>query len=92
MATTSEVTVGLDKIAETISQARSTVLKAKTNTEGAVALLNAIPTEFADVLSTINDYGTEDAYEAVAKAKLAKLTSEFVALVTAGTVIIETEV
>lgn len=91
MATPSEVKTGMDAISERISAARATVKKAQQNTGNAVADLNAIPTEFADVLATINGYGTEDAFEALAKAELAKMTAEFSALVTAGTAIAETD-
>lgn len=91
MATPSEVKTGMDAISERISNARATIKKAQLNSGSAVTDLNAIPTEFADVLSTINGYGTSDAFEALAKAELAKMTAEFSALVTAGTAIVETD-
>lgn len=90
MATPSEVKTGMDAIAARISAARATVQKAQQNTGNAVADLNAIPNEFGDVIATINGYGTSDAFEAQAKAELAKMTAEFVALVAAGTTIVET--
>jgi hypothetical protein len=92
MATSSEVKTGLDAIASVISEARNVVLKAQTNTDGAVASLNALPTEYADVIATINAYGTVDAFEALSKAELAKLTTEFNALVNAGGAISAVEV
>ncbi len=92
MATSSEVKTGLDAISGVISGARATVLKAKVNTNDAIANLGALPTEFADVIATINSYGTVDAFEAVSKAELAKLTNEFIALVTAGNAILAVEV
>lgn len=91
MATTSQVKSGLDTITEIIKEAHSMIAKAQSNTAVAVANLNDIPGDYADVLSTINSYGTEDAFEALAKAELAKLTDEFVALITAGTAIAETD-
>jgi hypothetical protein len=80
MATTSEVKTGMDSIARVIADARAVLLKAKQNTAVAKGTLDALPTAFADVLATINAYGTEDAFEAATKAELAKLTTEFVAL------------
>lgn len=91
MATPSEVKTGMDAISARISGARATVQKAQQNTGNAVTDLNAIPTEFGDVIATINGYGTADAFEAQAKAELAKLTAEFVALVTAGSAIVATD-
>jgi hypothetical protein len=77
MATTSEVKTGMDAIAATIANARAVVIKAKANVATAKATLDALPTAYADVLSTINAYGTTDAFEANTKAELAKLTAEF---------------
>ena len=91
MATTSQVKSGLDAITEIIKEAHAVIAKAQSNTEGAVASLNAIPTEYADVLATINNYGTENVFEALSKAELAKLTTEFVSLVNAGNTIIATD-
>lgn len=91
MATSSEVKTGLDAISAVIANARKTVLKAQTDTFGAVDALNSLPSQFADVINTINAYGTADAFEALSKAELAKLTTEFLALVTAGNTIVNTE-
>ena len=44
------------------------------------ANLNAIPTKFTDVLNTINNYGTDDVFEALCKAELANMTKEFQSL------------
>jgi hypothetical protein len=92
MATTSQVKSGLDAITEIIKDAHATIAKAQSNTSIAVADLNALPTDYADVLATINGYGTVDAFEALSKAELAKLTTEFMALVTAGTAIVNTDI
>lgn len=92
MATSSQVKSGLDAVTEIIKEAHATIAKAQSNTALAVADLNAIPTEYADVLATINGYGTTDAFEALSKAELAKLTTEFSALVAAGTAIIGTDI
>jgi hypothetical protein len=92
MATTSQVKSGLDAITEVIKEAHAVIAKAQSNTSIAVADLNALPTDYADVLATINAYGTVDAFEALSKAELAKLTTEFMALVTAGTTIVNTDI
>lgn len=92
MATSSEVKTGLDNIASVISEARKTILKSQTDSFGAVDALNSLPSQFAGVIATINAYGTTDAFEALAKAELAKLTAEFVALVNAGNTIVNTQV
>jgi hypothetical protein len=92
MATTSQVKSGLDAITEVIKEAHAVIAKAQSNTSIAVADLNALPTDYADVIATINAYGTTDAFEALSKAELAKLTTEFVALVNAGTTIVNTDI
>ncbi len=80
MATSSEVKSGLDKIAEVLSAQRDTMKKAKVNATNASAALASLPTDFAGVIATINAYGTSNAFEALAKAELAKMTTEFTAL------------
>ena len=42
--------------------------------------MNALPTRFADTISTINGYAPSGAFETLAKDELSKLTSEFQAL------------
>lgn len=80
MATTSEVDVGMNAIANILTEQRQVMLKAKQNASNASAVLAALPTTHADVIATINGYGTSNAYEAAVKAKLAKMTTEFTAL------------
>lgn len=82
MASYSEVKAGLDHVATVIRDQRAVMLKSKSNAALASAALGALPTEFADVVATINAYGTANAAEALAKADLAKLTTEFQALKT----------
>ena len=80
MATASEVKTGLDAIAVAIKNARQSMVTVK-NTGGSVSTdLGGLPTAYAGVIATINAYGTTDAFEALSKAELAKLTSEFTAL------------
>ena len=80
MATASEVKSGLDAIADEIAAVRKRFATAKSSIEGGSTALGNIPTKWADVLSTIDGYGTEDAFEALTKAEKAKLATEFVAL------------
>lgn len=82
MATPSEVKVGMDAIAARLAEQRQTMLKVKSNAQSASDALAAIPTDFADVVATVQAYGTSNAFEAHAKAELAKMTTEFNALKT----------
>jgi hypothetical protein len=80
MATYSEVKSGLDAIAGIISAQRQVMIKVKSNAGTASVALAAVQADYADVLATINGYGSTNAAEALAKADLAKLTTEFLAL------------
>lgn len=91
MATASQVKSGLDAISGIIAKARKDVESAQESTANAVSLLNALPGDYQDLIATINTYGTTNAFEALAKAELAKLTTEFQALVAAGNTIVNTD-
>lgn len=80
MATFSEVKAGLDEIANVIRDNRAVMMKVKSNAALASTALADLATTYADVVATINSYGTANAAEAAAKAELAKLTTEFNAL------------
>lgn len=80
MATYSEVKAGLDAIASSISEQRAVMNKVKSNAAIASAELAALAATYADVVATINAYGTANAAEAAAKAELAKMVAEFTAL------------
>ena len=80
MASYSEVKAGLDAVAEVIRNNRSKVLGYKSGAAVASGELAGLVTTYADVIATINGYGTSNAAEALAKADLAKLTTEFNAL------------
>lgn len=82
MATYSQVKSALDEVAATIRDQRSVMEKVKSNAGSASTELAALPTTYADVVATINAYGTANASEALAKAELAKLQAEFQALKT----------
>lgn len=80
MATASEVKTGLDAVAAAIRAVRQSMLTVKATGVSVSADLGGLSTEYADLIATINAYGTTNAFEALAKAELAKLTSEFNAL------------
>jgi hypothetical protein len=82
MATPSQVKAGLDAIADLISGQRAVMEKVKSNAVGASAALGAIPTNFADVIATIDAYAANstDYFERLAKAEKAKMATEFTAL------------
>jgi hypothetical protein len=80
MATSSEVKAGLDDIATQIRGQRAALVKAIGLASAASAALTLIANDYAGVISTVNGYGTTDSFEALSKAELAKLTTEFVAL------------
>lgn len=80
MATSSQVKTGLDAIAQAIAAQRAVMEKTKSNAAGASAVLAALATDFADVVATIQGYGTTNDFEKVAKAELAKLSAEYTAL------------
>ena len=82
MASYSEVKAGLDDVAGIIREQRAVMAKAKSNAALASAALAALATTYSDIITTINGYGTTNAAEALSKADLAKLTSEFQALKT----------
>lgn len=82
MATISQVDAGLDAIAERINAQRAVMAKTKSNASGASEALAAITTDFADVIATVQGYGTANAYEAATKAKFDKMVAEFNALKT----------
>jgi len=82
MATYSEIKTGLNKIAQTIADQKAVMAKAKTNAANASTTLAALASDYGDVITTINGFGTSNAAEAACKAELAKLTAEFNALKT----------
>lgn len=93
MATSSEVKAGLDNIAQTIRDSRSTMNSAKAKAQSASTELAELATTYADVVNTINAYpsNTTDAFEQVAKAELAKMVTEFTALKSAADAVAATD-
>ena len=82
MATTSEIEVGMAAMAQRLYDQRQTMIKVKANATNASVNLAAIPTDFADVVATVNAFGAGNAYEVAIKARLGKMTTEFQALKT----------
>lgn len=81
MATSSEVKAALDDIAKSIRTERQALVNAKARVTTAQSNLNAIPTTFADALGVINAYTPIGSFETLCKDELAKMTTEFQALV-----------
>ena len=87
MATSSQVKTQLDAVAKDIADARNQIEQCK-GAAGIVSQnLSALPNTYEDLVTTINAYGTTDAFEANAKATLAKLVTEYTALVADADVI-----
>lgn len=80
VATPSEVATGLAAMAETVAAKRLVLKKAIQNTKSASDDLTALPVEWKEVIDTIQAYPGDDAAQLYAKAQLAALTSEFLAL------------
>lgn len=80
MATTSEVKEGLDEIAQRIRSSRKGFALAKNAIVQSRDKLIAIPTHYAEVIETINEYSNTDGFGSVAKDELASLTAEYEAL------------
>lgn len=80
MASPSEVKGGLDVIAAAIAKNRAALASCISAAANVSADLAALPGQFTDLINTVTAYGTDDAFEAVTKAALVKLTDEFIAL------------
>lgn len=84
----SQVKAGLDDAASRIREQRAVVEKAQQNAQLASDNLALIATDYAELISTVNAYGTSDAFESLSKAELAKLTTEFGSLKTGADTIV----
>lgn len=80
MATTSEIEVGLDEIAQIISEQRAVLKKAQSNATVAKTVLGELPTKYADLIATVGAFGQGNTWEENVKAKFDKLAAEFIAL------------
>ena len=85
MATSSDIKAGLDDVSFTIRDIRNQMKQIRANIGVAKTTLTNIPTTFADLKTTIDGFAanTTNQFEALAKAELAKLTTEYGALRTA---------
>ena len=92
MATTSEVKVALDDIANVIAAKRGVLTGYKAGASDISTALSGLLNDHADAVATIEGYGTTDAFEANAKALLTQLTAELETLTTSANVIATTAV
>ena len=77
----STVKAGLDDIATAIRTESQAVINADQRKVDAKSNLQALATVHADTIAEINGYTGADAFEALSKDELAKLTTEFLALI-----------
>lgn len=61
MASYSEVKAGLDDVAGIIREQKAVMVKVKSNAALAAAALAGLPAQYADLITTINAYGTTNA-------------------------------
>ena len=80
MATTSEVKAGLDSIASLIAGSQQLEDRAIAGLLAARNQLAGIPTQFSDVLATIDAFTPTGSFEEVTKDEKGKLATEFLAL------------
>lgn len=80
MATTSEVKAGLDQISDLIARVRAKFVAARQEITSSATLLGQIPTDYADVIATINLFTPTGEFESLAKDEKSKLQTEFQAL------------
>jgi len=77
----STVKAGLDDIATAIRTESQAVINADQRKVDAKSNLQVLATVHADTIAEINGYTGADPFEALSKDELAKLTTEFLALI-----------
>lgn len=77
----SKVKAGLDDIATAIRTESQAVINADQRKVDAKSNLQALQTVHAETIAEVNGYAGTDPFEALAKDELAKLTTEFQALI-----------
>lgn len=84
MATSSEIKTALDAVAKDIASKRSRLKAVVAEAADVSAALASLPTIYSDVIATINGFpaNTTDTFEALQKAELAKLSTEFTGMKT----------
>ncbi len=80
MATTTQVTLALNEVSGRIVNARKRMINAKTVFDIEVGVLSNLVTQYNDVITTIQAFGTVNSWEVSRKEELAKITVEFQAL------------
>lgn len=80
MASVSEVKSGLQAISDLIAGSTQARDRAKTQLLSARNQLAAVPTQFSDVIATVNGYTPTGAFESLSKDEKDKLQTEFTAL------------
>ncbi|MCR4341692.1 MAG: hypothetical protein NUW01_17590, partial [Gemmatimonadaceae bacterium] len=78
------IEVSLAAVSALIAEQRAVIVSGKAKATAASVALAEIPTKFADVIATVQAFGTGNAYEANVKAKFAKLATEYAALKTSA--------
>jgi hypothetical protein len=76
----SEVKAQMDAVALALNTQRAALKKGQAGALSSSGILAAIPTQYADLIETVNAMGTSNAAEANTKAEYAKLAAEFTAL------------
>jgi hypothetical protein len=80
MATSTEVNVGLYNLSLNITNIRQSLQRAKEQMTKAVNNINALSTNYNDIITTINGYTPTGAFEQVTQDELGKITTEYQAL------------
>jgi len=77
----STVKAGLDDIAEAIRVESQAIINSNQRILDAKSNLETLPAVHADTINEVNGYVGADPFEALSKDELAKLTTEFLALI-----------
>lgn len=80
MTTSSKVRSDLDAIGQAIVKSRARLAECQRTAKEVSAALSVLPQTYSGAVTAVGKYGSTDAFEAVSKAELAKLTSELNAL------------
>lgn len=80
MAAPSLITVHLGMASSDIAGSRQKLTEAKKAIQAVIAVLDNIPTKYADMIASVSGAAGTDAFTLTCKAQLAALTTEFNAL------------
>ena len=84
-STISQIKSGLDDIAQQIKQHRSKLAQAKSGITSAKTGLAAMPTQYGELLTDINNLTGSDPFTLLAKDERTKLIAEFQELLSTAT-------